>query len=90
MPWSRSLDAYRGQKSQLLDQFARVYALRFTMDELQEIVDFYKSTTGQKLAKANTEINTELQTVMSVFEANLKPEFFARVKAELRSAGIDL
>ncbi|MNL74118.1 hypothetical protein D3C87_1996880 [compost metagenome] len=74
----------------MLDQFARVYALRFTMDELQTIVTFYESPTGQKLAQANAEINTDLQRVMQVFTNNLQREFFAKVRAELRAQNVEI
>ena len=37
------LETYKSRKGELLDQFARVYAVRFTVEELQEIVAFYES-----------------------------------------------
>jgi hypothetical protein len=86
----KTLEEYRGRKSELLDQFARVYAVRFTAPELQEIVAFYESPTGQKLAAANSEVNVDLQRVMQVFTNNVRPEFFAKVRAELRTQGIEL
>ncbi|MBN9332827.1 DUF2059 domain-containing protein [Devosia sp.] len=76
--------------AELLDQFARVYALRFSIEELQNIVTFYETPTGQKLAAANSEMNTDLQRVMQVFSNNLKREFFAKVRAELRAQNIEL
>jgi uncharacterized protein len=88
---SETLQTYRGRKDELLmDQFARVYALNFTREELQEIVDFYESPVGAKLAAANAALNDSLKTVMGVFEANLKREFFAKVRAELRAAGYNV
>ena len=81
---------YANKKGDLLNQFARVYASRFTMDELQKIVDFYQSEVGQKLAKSNPEINKDLKNVLGVFEANLRIEFFAKVRAKLRAKGIDI
>jgi hypothetical protein len=84
------LEEFRGRKSELLDQFARVYAVRFTIPELQEIVAFYESPTGQKLSLANSEVNIDLQRVMQVFTNNVRPEFFAKVRAELRAQGIEL
>jgi len=83
------LEEYRGRKGELLDQFARVYAVRFTPEELQEIVAFYDSPTGQKLAAANSEVNSDLQLVMQVFTNTIRPEFFARVRAELRTQGVE-
>jgi len=87
---TKVISDYKGRKGELLDEFARVYALRFTADELQQIVTFYESPTGQKLAQANSEINTDLQRVMQVFSNNLKREFFAKVRSELRTQGIEL
>lgn len=84
------LEEYKGRKGELLDQFARVYAVRFTIQELQEIVAFYESPTGQKLASANSEANADLQKVMQVFTTNVRPEFFAKVRAELRAQGVEI
>ena len=85
-----TLAVYREQKSDLFNQFARVYALNFSVEELEQIVAFYESTAGQKLVTANATVNPTIQEVMRIFEANLKVEFFAKVRAELRAAGHDL
>ena len=87
---SRALDGYKERKGELLDQFARLYALRFSMEEMQQIVDFYKTPVGQKLATANASMNDDLQAVMKVFEANLRVEFFAKVRAEMKALGHDV
>jgi uncharacterized protein len=87
---TKTLDAYKDRKGELLDQFARLYAARFTTEELQQIVDFYSSPVGIKLATANTELNGDMLKVMKVFEANLKVEFFAKVRAELKAAGFSV
>jgi uncharacterized protein len=87
---TKTLESYKERKGELLDQFARVYALNFTMEELQAIVTFYESPVGQKLATANASLNDSLQRVMQVFEANLKTEFFAKVRAELKANGYDV
>lgn len=87
---TKVIQDYSGRKGELLDQFARVYAMRFSMEELQAIVTFYESPTGQKLAQANSELNTDLQRVMQVFSNNLKREFFAKVRVELRASGVEI
>lgn len=84
---SKTLEEYRGRKGELLDQFARVYAVRFTTEELQKIVDFYQSPVGTKLSEANSEVNVDLQRVLQVFTSTVKTEFFAKVRAELRAGG---
>ena len=86
----KTLEEYKGRKGELLDQFARVYAVRFTIEELQQIVAFYETPTGQKLATANTEVNADLQKVMQVFTNNMRQEFFAKVRAELRAQGVEI
>jgi len=84
------IEDYADEKTELFDKFARVYALRFTEEELREIVAFYESDLGQKLVAQNAEANQDLQNVMQVFQNNLNTEFFARVRAELRDQGLDL
>jgi hypothetical protein len=85
-----TVKTYKGHKGDLLDQIARVYAQRFDMDELKEIVAFYESETGQKLAKSNFESNQQIKAVMDVFQRNLNVEFLARVRATLKERGIDV
>jgi len=86
----KTIKSYVGDKDQLLDQFARVYALRFSMDELKQILEFYKSPVGMKLTKQNGAINGELRRVIGVYKNNLQGEFFARVRANLKEMGIDI
>lgn len=81
---------YNGRKGDLLDQFARVYAIYFSLEELTEIVAFYESPTGQKLAQANSELNGDIRRVLQVYTNNLRTEFFAKVRAGLREKGIEL
>lgn len=85
-----TIKQYRPRKSELMDQFARLYTLRFTMEELRQIVVFYDSEVGRKLSKENFVINQQLGTVLKIFEQNLRTEFFAKVRATLREQGIDL
>lgn len=81
---------YNGRKGELLDQFARLYAMRFNMEELNAIVTFYESPVGQKLASANSEMNADLSRVLQVYTNNLRTEFFAKVRAGLREQGVEL
>lgn len=84
------LETYQNRKGELLDQFARVYATRFTMEELQQIVAFYETPTGRKLSVANTEVNGDMQAILQVFTNNTRPEFYAKVRAELRAKGFEV
>jgi hypothetical protein len=81
---------YKGQKSELLDQVARVYAQHFTGDELQQIVTFYGSPAGQKLASTNFDINQQLQKVLQLYQINLSTEFYAKVRSVLKDKGVTM
>ena len=81
---------YKPRKSELLDQIARIYAQQFSMEELQQIVNFYSSDVGQKLVTSNVVINRQLQQVMQIFQTNLNTEFFSKVKSELKKSGVDI
>lgn len=85
---TQTLEDYKARKGELMDQFARIYAQKLTMDELREIVAFYSTPTGQKLAVVSNSANADLQTVMNLFQINLRSEFFAQVRGKLRSSGV--
>ncbi|WP_375449495.1 DUF2059 domain-containing protein [uncultured Devosia sp.] len=87
---TKVLEDYKGRKGELLDQFARVYAIRFSMEELTQIVAFYESPVGTKLSEANSDLNVDLQRVLAVFNNNVGQEFFAKVRAELRANGVQI
>jgi uncharacterized protein len=82
-------ESYKPRKPELMDQIARFYALTFTKDELQQMVDFYSSPTGRKLSKASAVINESVTQIVQIFRSNLNNEFFAKVRAELKAAGFD-
>lgn len=84
------LETYKGKNDELFNQFARVYATTFTQDELKEIVAFYASPTGQKVATKALEINAGISAVMKVYTYNFGTEFVTKVRAELKAQGINV
>lgn len=84
------VNEYKQRRGDLLDQIARVYAQHFTSDELKQLVTFYSSPVGQKLATSNFEINQQLNKVMQLYQVNLSTEFYAKVRANLKAKGITL
>jgi hypothetical protein len=86
----RTIKSYTGDEAELLDQIARVYATVFTLEELQQIVAFYESPVGQKLAKAAPELANTTSDVLKVYENNLSAEFVRRVRADLKEKGINI
>jgi hypothetical protein len=84
----KTLDIYKGHPDDLFNQFARIYATTFTQDELQTIVDFYSSPTGQKLATNAFNINRDVGKVMQLYTYNFGTEFVTKVRTELKSEGL--
>ncbi len=84
------LETYKGKNDELFNQFARVYATTFTQEELQQIVDFYSTPTGQKLASSALQINDGIRAVMQVYTNNFGTEFVSKVRADLKAQGYNL
>lgn len=86
----KTLLAYNENSDELLNQLARVYAVRFTTEELREIVAFYETPTGKKLAVNSISATRDVATVIQIFQSNLTVEFYAKVKATLKEQGIEI
>lgn len=84
------VEEYLEEKSPLYDQFARIYAARFTIEELREIVAFYETETGQKLLSQNRGINSDLQGVIQTWQQNASREMMSRTRALLRDQGYEI
>ena len=82
------LETYKGKNEDLFTQIARIYAVSFTPDEMKQIVDFYSSPVGQKLAANAADINGSVQKVLKLYTYNFGTEFVSKVKAELKAEGI--
>jgi hypothetical protein len=81
------LETYKDKGDDLYNQFARVYAATFTPDELKQMVDFYSTPAGQKLASSALQVNQDISKVMQVFTYNFGTEFVSKVRADLKSQG---
>jgi hypothetical protein len=84
------LETYKGKNDELFNQFARVYAVTFTSDELTQIVAFYESPAGQKLATSAQSLNSGIRAVMQVYTNNFGTEFVTKVRTELKAQGYNL
>jgi hypothetical protein len=84
------LETRRGKSDELFNQIARVYAVTYSAEELQQIVAFYETPVGQKLATNAQSINTDVGRIMQVYTSNFGTEFVREVKAALKAAGYDV
>jgi hypothetical protein len=86
----KALEARRGKNDELFNQIARIYAVSYTSEELQQIVAFYETPVGQKLATNAMAINQDVQKVMQIYTANFGTEFVREVRASLKAAGYNV
>ncbi|HZY48830.1 MAG TPA: DUF2059 domain-containing protein [Devosia sp.] len=84
------LETYKGKSDELFNQIARIYAVSFTPEELQQIVAFYETPAGQKLASNAFSINRDVGKVMQVYTYNFGTEFVTKVRADLKAQGFNL
>jgi hypothetical protein len=84
------LETRRGKSDDLFNQIARVYAVMYTADELQQIVTFYESPVGQKLATNALQVNQDVSRIMQVYTHNFGTDFVREVKAVLKEQGYDV
>jgi hypothetical protein len=84
------LETRKGKSDELFNQIARVYAVTYSAEELQQIVAFYETPVGQKLATNAQSINTDVGRIMQVYTSNFGTEFVREVKAALKAAGYDV
>lgn len=49
------------------DNYADIYAKYYTLDELHQLCDFYKTPLGEKMIRYNPEINREKFSVMDKY-----------------------
>lgn len=86
----KALEARKGQNDELFNQIARIYAVSYTAEELQQIVTFYESPVGQKLASNAMSINLDVQTVISIWSTNFGNDMMREVRASLKAAGYNV
>ena len=86
----KSLEARKGKSDELFSQIARSYAVTSTQEELQQIVAFYETPAGQKLAGNAMSVNQDVARVMQIYTSNFGTEFVREVRAALKAAGYNV
>jgi hypothetical protein len=76
--------------SELLNQFAIVYASRFTEAELKEIVTFYRSATGKKVIVLEPQVFEDAMAGLDGWQEKFAEEVITRFRAEMKKRGHDL
>jgi hypothetical protein len=74
-------------KDQLIDDAARLHARAFTKTELEEVLAFWKSPTGQKLATIQPKLNQAMMAIGQKYGEKAAAQVAEKMKAELRKRG---
>lgn len=81
---------YAGKRAEISDQMARVYAQRFSEDEIKDVLAFYKSPVGRKVIVQEPQILEETMTRLSTWADRFADEVLGRIRAEMKKRGHDL
>jgi uncharacterized protein len=78
------------RKAELIDQIAVFYAEKLSLEDLTEIVGFYKSAAGARLVAVQPEIARQSMALGHRWGAQIGREIEDEARRELRKRGIDL
>jgi hypothetical protein len=81
---------YAPRFSEPINEAARVYAGRFTEQELKDILAFYKSPAGKKVVIQEPLILQESMANIDRWASSLSEEIMGRIRAEMKKKGHDL
>lgn len=78
------------RKSELLELLAPLYAARFAVPELKEMVGFFKSPVGQRLAAEMPALSQDAMKVGMVWGQRIGKDLEQEVVRELQQRGVKL
>jgi hypothetical protein len=81
---------YAPRTAELTNEIVRLYAQRFTEQELKEAVAFYRTPTGKKMLAEEPKILDESYVRIRQWANKLQEEVTGRVRAELKKRGHNL
>jgi hypothetical protein len=83
-------DKFVARRNELMDRIAPLYAGKFSLDELTEILAFYKSDVGAKFIGAQSELIQPSVAIGKDWATQIAKEIEAEMRDELKKRGIDL
>ena len=81
---------YAPRAEEVRREIARLYALRFTEQELKELVAFYKTPLGRKVNAEEPNILDASLAYVQRWSGNFSDEVEIRMRAELKKRGHNL
>jgi uncharacterized protein len=78
------------RSAELVTETARLYATRFTEQELKDTLAFYKSPLGRKLLLEEPTIADQNMKSMAAWADKLSEEVIGKMRAEMRKRGHEI
>jgi hypothetical protein len=78
------------KQQELVEEAARLYAARFTEQELKDILAFYKTPLGKKVIEEEPKILESSMTSAQNWANKLSEDVIGRFRAEMKRKGHDL
>jgi uncharacterized protein len=96
--WSKDLNEvaaieekkYAPRVDELVDTTARMYAARFTEQELKQLLAFYQSPVGQKALAEEPKVLDEAMANAGTWGDNLSQEVIASMREDMKKRGHDM
>ena len=81
---------YDGKRAELLNEVAKMYAQRFTEQELKDLLAFYKSPLGQKVVTDEPKVLDAAMQRAQDWANKFSEEVIGRMRAEMKKRGANL
>ena len=81
---------YAPRSAEVVNDVAKLYASRFTEQELKDALNFYKSPLGRKLVVEEPNILDQSMRTAQTWAENLSQEVIAKMRAEMKKRGRDI
>jgi uncharacterized protein len=78
---------YATRTAELMTEVAKVYASRFTEQELKDALSFYKSPLGRKLVSEEPSILDQSMRTAQTWAEGLSQEVIAKMRTEMKKRG---
>lgn len=78
------------RRGEILDQIARLYALKFTPEEMNALGEFYRSPVGQKFIAAMPDIAADAMRLGNAWGRQIGREAEQKIRDELQKRGLKL
>jgi hypothetical protein len=77
------------RRVELDNQAARIWALAFTQEELDQVTAFFSSDVGKKYRAAGQNATQESMAVMKAWSSRISDEMNAKAREEFKKQGVD-